>query len=208
MASAFHIACSDSVGSGGLARLNLQAKEFGELSISHPPERLDPQLIKAAEELLPWEQQQQQQPVDDRVLSSSSSWQGGEHWFVTRKFLVDMWVLPRDMSNGAWEEYAIAATKGEQKILQQVPQLLRLDSSRVVESAKTVLKDPLHLPPALLRKEPILLAMEPTRLKGAWKNLLKETPQQDVKSLMERCKETPQLLVEAATKWIDPNLLP
>lgn len=164
--------------------------EFGELSISQPP-RLDDDLIRAARAPLPWES------VYDRD-DDSSCWQNGQRWFETRASLTKLWVLPRDMSNGSWENYAAAADEGERKILERVPQLLRLESSLVVESARTVLRQ-LKLPPALLRREPILLAMEPARLRGGYDRLKKTMV--DESKLREACRDTPGLLAETAARW-------
>eukprot|EP00957_Ditylum_brightwellii_P161658 12307871-Ditylum_brightwellii.AAC.1 len=73
------------------------------------------------------------------------------------------------MSNGAADHYANAASKAELKMLSNVPQLLRLDSDEVVNSAKTILGTGLisgGLPPALIRSEPILLTFPSEYIEG------------------------------------------
>lgn len=183
--------------------------EFGELSISEELPPLDPAWIGAARKPLSWEALSvTNTDVYDVVPSdnidddpSSSLWQNGQRWFVTREALMDLWVLPRDMSNGSWENYADAAIRGEEKVLQQVPQLLRLESESIILSAKTVLNE-LGLPPALLRKEPILLSMSPDRLRGGFESI-RNMNSDDIndKSALEACRDTEGLLVKAATKW-------
>jgi len=178
--------------------------EFGELSIPEAP-RLSTAWIQAAEERLPWELvgKDNHEITDD---AEGTAWQSGERWCTTRQSLVNMWVLPRDMTNGAWENYAMAANRGEEKILSKVPQLLRLESMAVVDSAKMVLQT-LKLPPALLRQEPILLAMEAERLLGGFKRLYKEFNLEEA-LVRESCKNEPGLLVEASINWTNPKLSP
>jgi hypothetical protein len=158
---------------------------------------LDAEWIKAARKPFSWDDGDDDD--DDDLYKDQTndndidlvSWQNGQRWFVTREKLMDLWVLPRDMSNGNWERYADAAIRGEEKVLQQVPQLLRLETDAVLKSAQTVLND-LRLPPALLRKEPILLAMSPNRLKGGFEMSGGDS---------EACRDTQGLLVEAASNW-------
>ena len=151
-----------------------------------PP--LDAEWIKAAQKPFSWDDDDDDDLYNDIDLVS---WQNGQRWFVTREKLMDMWVLPRDMSNGNWERYADAAIRGEEKVLRKVPQLLRLETDAVLESARTVLND-LRLPPALLRKEPILLAMSPNRLRGGFRASGGNS---------EACRDTRGLLAEAASDW-------
>ena len=96
----------------------------------------------------------------------------------------------------------MAANKGEERILIQVPQLLRLED--VVDSAKMVLSL-LKLPPALLRQEPLLLAMEPERLQGGFERLREELGADDA-FIRESCRDAPSLLLEAAKNWANPKL--
>ena len=65
----------------------------------------------------------------------------------------------------------------------------------------------LKLPPALLRKEPLLLAMAPDRLLGGFESLREELGCDDA-SVRESCKDTPGLLLESAKKWTDVKLPP
>lgn len=91
---------------------------------------------------------------DDEAMTG---WESGEWWEQTRLRLVELWVLPRDMSNGgADDRYSKAAERREMKLIEAVLQLLRLPPREVVASAKAVLKE--RLPPALLRNEPVLLS--------------------------------------------------
>ena len=105
------------------------------------------------------------------------------------------------MWNGLWENYADAAIRGEEKNLQQVAQLLRLESESIILPAKTVLNK-LGLPPALLRKEPILLSMSPDRLRRGFESI-RNMNSDDIndKSPLEACRDTEGLLVKAVTKW-------
>ena len=174
--------------------------EFGELSISPPP-FLEPDLIQAATEPLPWESSSNPtQPADD--------WQTGQLWFETRSALMKLWVLPRDMSNGSWEPYAMAANRGEMTLLTQVPQLLRL--SHVTAAAQYVLHD-LGLPAAVLRQEPLLLVMTVEQLQGGFDTLVAKEQQRQgasddhkecsVKSTRAAIRDTPNLFTEAAKTW-------
>ena len=116
------------------------------------------------------------------------------------------------MSNGSWEAYADAANRGEDAMLSGVPQLLRLRPEDVEASAKTVLKD-LMLPPALLRREPMLLTMPSDRIVGGFDAVVKEKRYQYADTNSERregdadavlaareaCKDERGLLLNAAT---------
>ena len=183
------------------------ALAFGELSISEEAPQLSAPLIQSAQERLPWEE-----PLADDSINSDNdivSWRSGKQWYITRQRLMDVWVLPRDMSNGSWEAYAAAANRGEESILQKSPQLLRLPSEQIIASAKTVLSV-LKLPPALLRKEPLLLTMEPQRLQGGFEQLQANDSYADAAMAREACKNTPGLLLEAAQNWenLNPELAP
>ena len=199
--------------------------EFGELSASKIPPRLNPELVELAAKCLPWE-------VEDCVHKEGIGDKPGEHlsgkrWYETRQLLTKLWILPRDMSNGSWENYARAANNGEEKMLNNVPQLLRLHSREVAESAKTVLSV-LKLPPAILRREPMLLTMKPERLVGGFNALLliernkisdrvnavgledtDGTGHNDgsspsttaTRAVRESCKDMPGLLLESAGEW-------
>jgi len=165
--------------------------ENKELPISEP-QFFHPTMVDAAQQPLPWELV--------TSVPDQDNWQNGENWLETRQALMDMWVLPRDISNGSWDNYAEAANRGEEKVLRQVPQLLRLEPKAILESARTVLNK-LNLPPALLRSEPLLLAMAPERLCGGFQNL----PGADTASVQEACREDHGLLVEAATTWTEAD---
>ena len=149
---------------------------------------LDTALIDAARANLSWEKS-----YDDAV-----AWESGELWGQTRLRLVELWVLPRDMSNGADERYAKAAERGETKILNAVPQLLRLPSSDVIASAKAVLSAP--LPPALLRSEPALLSYPRCHIEGGLGKLM--TTMSSKEAAIVACRDTPGLLLGAVEGWI------
>mmetsp|Transcript_8805 Transcript_8805/g.13244 ORF Transcript_8805/g.13244 Transcript_8805/m.13244 type:complete len:265 (-) Transcript_8805:147-941(-) len=190
--------------------------EFGAISASDAPPRLNPTLIEAALTQLPWETGGNNSDDEQSIIAEEIG--SGKRWYTTRQILTRLWVLPRDMSNGSWESYAIAANNGEDKMLSAVPQLLRLNPEDVEKSAKTVLKV-LRLPPALLRKEPLLLAISPDRLiRGFESLLLAETREMIQKKkeggedrieggtdevitgvVREACKDTPGLLLGAAS---------
>ena len=184
----------------------LFAGERGELTVSEPYP-LDPILVEAAKEVLPWEQQQDA----GEDSTNCDEWKQGQVWHETRIKLTNLWVLPRDMSNGAWDAYAVAASSGEQKILNQVPQLLRIDTEAVVASAKTVLTT-LSLPPALLRKEPMLLTIDSKCLVGGFKTLQNShkllQANTDTVAVLEACRDTPGLLFDAAIAWKNHNRNP
>ena len=182
------------------------SSEFGAVSASSSPPRLDQVLIEAARVRLPWEENRESDNNEVDFLSEEIS--SGQQWYQTRQLLTRLWVLPRDMSNGSWEAYAIAASNGEDKMLSCVPQLLRLPPGDIERSAKTVLSV-LKLPPALLRREPLLLTVPSDLLvKGFEKLLCGE--REDVTregiidgeirlKVLEACKDTSGLLLEAAT---------
>ena len=191
--------------------ISAQVQEQNQL----PP--LDPAWIEAARQPCAWDAASVTENNDESAnkdIENISSWQNGQRWFVTREALLDLWVLPRDISKGSWENYANAATKAEEIMLNQVPQLLRLEPSAVVESARMVLND-LQLPPALLRREPILLTMDSERLRGAFESirLRISSSRSDLTATSEDTTEdvttvtigvaanTPGLLVKVATKW-------
>lgn len=178
-----------------LSATALRAGERGELTVSDPPP-LNAAMIEAARKRLPWE--------DLDELEVAEAWETGRVWYNTRVRLVNLWVLPRDMSNGAWESYAVAASKGEEKILDEVPQLLRLPTEGIVASARAVLTN-LNLPPALLRKEPLLLTLTPDRLLGGFDQLKRQQEcngGDGAAKTIEACRETPGLLANAAMEWI------
>jgi hypothetical protein len=95
-------------------------------------------------------------------------------------------------------------------MLNAVPQLLRLNIDYVGAAAKTLLSV-LKLPPALVRREPILLTMKPDRLEGGFESLLliekknrddgSDNDSDDIKAVRESCRDTSGMLLEAATKW-------
>ncbi|KAL9190791.1 hypothetical protein ACHAXT_000497 [Thalassiosira profunda] len=177
------------------------SSEFGAISASSAPPRLNPELIDAALVRLPWEVEEE----DDtsHALDEDLDLISGERWFNTRQILTRLWVLPRDMSNGSWEAYADAANRGEDAMLTNVPQLLRLSPDEVEASAKTVLKE-LQLPPALLRREPALLTVPPERLVGGFDAIVQlETEKEDssdvVLAARKVCRDEQGLLLKAAT---------
>jgi len=165
--------------------LNAEKTEFGEITEDLP--ELDKSWVVAAQQSLSWEKRSNN---DD-----TSAWSNGQYWYFTRTSLRELWILPQDMSKGSWDNYAEAASKGEEKVLQQVPQLFRLQPTTVIDSAKTVLNN-LQLPPALLRKEPILLAMDSERLIGGF-----DTIRKVLNDPIEACRDTPNLLAKACMKW-------
>jgi len=183
------------------------SSEFGAVSASNSPPRLDPLLIEEAQVRLPWEEQIENDNNEVACLSEEISC--GQQWYQTRQLLTRLWVLPRDMSNGSWEAYAVAANNGEDRMLSCVPQLLRLPSDDIERSAKPVLSL-LKLPPALLRREPLLLTVPPELLVTGFEKLLsgerergntREGIDEEARlNVLEACKDTPGLLLEAATQ--------
>lgn len=181
------------------------SSEFGAVSASSSHPRLDPLLIEAARVRLPWEEKRENDNNEVACLSEEIS--SGQQWYQTRQVLTTLWVLPRDMSNGSWEAYAIAANNGEDRLLSCVPQLLRLPPDDIERSAKTVLSV-LKLPPALLRREPLLLTVPSDLLVKGFEQLLSDE-REDVTlegideeirlNVLEACKDTSGLLLEAAT---------
>lgn len=198
------------------------SSEFGEIAASKNLPKLNSTLIEAALERLPWEVEEGDDDIDeydkdndDSCSSSTESactWENGQQWYETRQLLTTQWILPRDLLNGSWESYGIAANRGEEKMLNAVPQLLRLNIDYVGAAANTVLSV-LKLPPALVRREPILLTMKPDRLEGGFESLLliekskknmddgSDNDSDDIQAVRESCKDTPGMLLEAATKW-------
>ena len=191
----------------------LFAGERGELTVSEPTP-IDTSLVDAAMEGLPWEA--------DGINGGSNKeqWDRGQYWHATRIKLTNLWVLPRDMSNGSWDVYAVAANAGEQKVLQRAPQLLRLATEDVVDSARTVLSI-FSLPPALLRKEPELLTLDSESLRRGFDSLQKVAALQrhkvvtdstsdsvSIETLRELCRDTPGLLYKAALEGKVQNLDP
>lgn len=187
-----------------------QSSEFGAISSSDAPPRLNPALIEEARARLPWETEKDDD--DDAMAEEISS---GQRWYETRKILTKLWVLPTDLLS--WEDSATAANNGEDKLLSSVPQLIRLPPIKIKASAKTVLST-LNLPPALLRREPLLLTVSPDLLSRGFDDVILAQAKKmecdvdiDVVSLectiesikkgaCEACKDTPGLLLEAATK--------
>lgn len=153
--------------------------ELGELAAPRLP-RWDADLVEAARKPLSWETCETFNSSLSTADSSSSSeatnsmrtrdWESGEIWLKTRLTLVNLWILPRDMSNGADEDYAMAAEQKELKVLQAVPQLLRLDDVMVIATAKMLLNQA-GLAPAVLRREPRLLTYPPDHVESALKAL-------------------------------------
>jgi hypothetical protein len=200
------------------------SSEFGEIAASKNLPKLNSTLIEAALERLPWEVEEDDDDDDideydndndDSCSSSTKStftWENGQQWYETRQLLTTQWILPRDLTNGSWESYGIAANKGEEKMLNAVPQLLRLNIDYVGAAAKTILSV-LKLPPALVRREPILLTMKPDRLEGGFESLLliekkkknmddgSDNDRDDIQAVRESCRDTPGMLLGAATKW-------
>jgi hypothetical protein len=175
-----------------------------------PP--LDQELVKAACAQLPWEMRAEiQRNANDADLpeaksstlgSDDNNWQDGSLWANSRIRLVDLWVLPRDMSNGSDSRYADVASKSELRMLEQVPQLLRCPT--VVAAAETALA--LGLPPAILRKEPALLVYPPEYIQGGMKTLkasLKNPPDSQV---LKVCRDAPRLLLQTVEAYTEEQL--
>mmetsp|Transcript_37859 Transcript_37859/g.42666 ORF Transcript_37859/g.42666 Transcript_37859/m.42666 type:complete len:293 (-) Transcript_37859:76-954(-) len=172
------------------------------------PPLLDSDLIQAAQQPFSWDNVASSTTTsddsdndDDEDSGDISCWQNGQRWWVTREALVKLWILPEDVLG----YYDDATIKVENKMLAQVPQLLRFEPEMVVTSATTVLHD-LRLPPALLRKEPLLLVMDSERLRGGFETIRSRmtsttTSTSTASTPLEACRETPGLLVAAATKW-------
>lgn len=182
------------------------SSDRGALSASGSAPRLNPALIESALTILPWE-------IDNDSGSGGGSESAaeeigtGQRWLESRQILTKLWVLPRDMSNGAAEHYARAANDGEDRMLAGVPQLLRLAPGDIEASAKTVLSL-LGLPPALLRREPLLLTVPSADIVRGFDRLhLAETGEKYFEGSAEKicegvrelCRDTPGLLLGAAT---------
>jgi len=180
--------------------LNGEKTEFGEISEDLPA--LDENWVRAAQQPLSWETSNSID-YDTHDEAALELWCKGQYWYFTRTALLDLWILPQDMSKGSWENYATAASKGEEKVLQQVPQLFRLRPTTVIKAAKTVLNE-LRLPPALLRKEPLLLAMDSERLVGAFNTICQTLP--SFIDPIEACRDTPHLLATACIAWTPSSL--
>jgi hypothetical protein len=200
-------------------KANVFNAAVGDLTTNEPLS-LDPALIRAASAKLPWEMllQKEQEPIlnlsrdleaeisatmnDDNTTATDISWQDGSQWATTRKQLMKLWILPRDMSNGADERYAMAASKSEMKMLESVPQLLRLET--VVVAAERVLA--LGLPPALLRREPQLLTYPADYIEGGLNFLI--TMMMSTKELVvPACRDTPKLLIGAVDGYIQEQFV-
>lgn len=195
---------SNSATIGRSSNLFSTSSEPGAVSASRSAPRLNPTLIEAACTLLPWEMGNDGSN-DEAMVEEIGT---GQQWYETRQLLTKLWVLPRDMSNGSFQAYAKAANDGEDKMLSSVPQLLRLAPDDIATSAKTVLRV-LKLPPAMLRREPLLLTVQPDRLIRGFDCLLlaeagdkklESTDEKICEAVREACKDTPGLLLEAATK--------
>jgi hypothetical protein len=175
---------------GQLAAPPLSA-ELGELSSPEMPP-FDPTLIEDAQQKLLWE---------NEITPSDVPWQSGQLWITTREMLVSMWILPRDMSNGADGRYAAAATKTELKILNVVPQLLRLEPAEVIASAKVLAA---CFPAGFLRSEPAFLAYPASTLQASIDSLLKKL--QSKNAVMLACREDPSLLLTALEEQLTVTL--
>ena len=205
-------------------KANVFYAALGDLTTPPEPPPLDPALIQAASAKLPWEMllEKEQEPIlnlsrdveaelsasvsmnthNDDTTFADVSWQDGSQWATARKRLVDMWVLPRDMSNGADQQYAMAACKSEMKMLETVPQLLRLET--VVAAAERVLA--LGLPPALLRREPQLLSYPASYIEGGLDFLI--TMMMSTKEMVvPACRDTPGLLIGAVDGYIQEQFV-
>mmetsp|Transcript_15115 Transcript_15115/g.43878 ORF Transcript_15115/g.43878 Transcript_15115/m.43878 type:complete len:260 (-) Transcript_15115:470-1249(-) len=185
---------------------------LGELASPRPP-RLEEGLIDAAKGRLPWEGEHEGRRGDEESSAPSDEpklWENGELWSETRETLVKLWVLPRDMTNGADDDWAAAAMVRETAFLSRAPQLLRLPPSAVVETAKAVMGgfgrdsgevvgSDSRLPPALLRSEPELLVFPSSYVRGGLE-LLGERLGKD--EAVKVCRDTPGALRAAVEEWI------
>jgi hypothetical protein len=167
---------------------------FGDLAAPNSPQ-LDDSLIAAARVRLSWEKAEGLS-FDDKD-EPATGWESGKWWEQTRLRLVELWVLPRDMSNGADDRYSKAAKRSEMKLIDAVPQLLRLPPSEVIASAKAVLRE--SLPAALLRNEPVLLSYPASHIEGGFEYLLKSMPSND--AVVVACRSNEGLLVSAIERW-------
>jgi hypothetical protein len=175
---------------GQLAAPPLSA-ELGELSSPKMPP-FDPALIENAQQKLLWEKE---------VTPSDVPWQSGQLWLTTREMLVSMWILPRDLSNGADSRYAAAATKTELKILNVIPQLLRLEPAEVIASAKLLAA---CFPAGFLRSEPAFLAYPAPILQASIDSLLNKLKSKN--AVMLACREDPSLLLTAVEEQLTVKL--
>lgn len=184
---------------------------------------LSDEVIQTAEQLLPWEvaAEKQSRPVldlsgggsgmDDSDLSLSDAasaasqrttsddqakaekevkdeidWKSGSVWTASRKELIDLEIL----SDGANDEV----------FLSKCPQLARLPTGGIVDSAKVML-DTIGLPPPAIAQHPTLLSYPAQLYPGALEFLsnMMMLPQPTISSL---CKASPELLLGGLDGYI------
>lgn len=172
---------------------------FGDLAAPNSPQ-LDGSLIESARVRLSWENEEGTSCDNDD--EPATGWESGELWEQTRLRLVELWVLPRDMSNGADDRYSKAAERWEMKLIDAVPQLLRLQPSEVIASAKAVLSE--RLPAALLRNEPVLLSYPASHIEGGLGHLLESMPTKE--AVVVACRSNEGLLVSAIEEWTQQKI--
>ena len=186
---------------------------------------LSDEIIQAAEQKLPWEvaAERQSRPVldlsgggsglDDSDLSLSEAsaqrvesmneeevvdnpgevdtdWRTGSVWRETRRALVEKAIL----SDAADEK------NDEDELLSKCPQLFRLTTEDIVESAK-VLVDTIGMPPSAIAQNPILLSYPSHLFPGAMEFLsnMMMLPQPVIFNL---CKANPELLIGGLDGYI------
>ena len=186
---------------------------------------LSDEIIQAAEQKLPWEvaAERQSRPVldlsggssgiDDSDLSLSEAsaqrvesineeevvdnpgevdtdWRTGSVWRETRRALVERAIL----SDAADEK------NDEDELLSKCPQLFRLTTEDIVESAK-VLVDTIGMPPSAIAQNPILLSYPSHLFPGAMEFLsnMMMLPQPVIFNL---CKANPELLIGGLDGYI------
>jgi len=183
---------------------------------------LTPELIQAAEKKLPWEisAEKQSRPVldlsgnfddSDLTLSDAASadekmslrddgksreekdctedWASGSVWTETRKALIDLDVLSSNESE-----------ESTQDMLAECPQLARIPTEAVVDSAQEALNT-IGIPASAMKQNAALLSYPSYLFPGALEFLsnMMMLPQQTIISL---CKTNPELLIGGLDGYI------
>eukprot|EP00550_Attheya_septentrionalis_P004267 CAMPEP_0198297850 /NCGR_PEP_ID=MMETSP1449-20131203/38570_1 /TAXON_ID=420275 /ORGANISM="Attheya septentrionalis, Strain CCMP2084" /LENGTH=317 /DNA_ID=CAMNT_0043998937 /DNA_START=109 /DNA_END=1059 /DNA_ORIENTATION=- len=166
--------------------------------------------VEAAKQKLPWEilQEKEQRPVlnlsarqvspeqlsveeeeEDSTLLSSQGWEDGTVWCNTRKQLEEIVGVISSNDDDNNDDSIIVEWLGV------VPQLLRLDTTMVVETARVLLEE-LEIPCELLRQEaPQLLAVPPNHVRYGieFLSIMMAMPH-DLAQIKRTCAQHPILL--------------
>jgi len=157
-----------------------------------------PVLNLSARDLSPEDvdEKQQQQQQQSKEESSSPHRENGEVWKTTQMQLTKMGLFSSSSSSsngGKDEDSSSSSSITRHKLLHSVPQLLRLDTTMVMETAQVLLEE-FHIPPALLLQEsPQLLSFPPedVRYGVEFLSLMMMMPSNLV---LSTCQRTPALL--------------